>query len=150
MRCNEVLIILTNACDKSPFDRDCALYFLFFFLPQSGVLAARTTSPFNYQSGLGVASISDVFSKLGGGGGKGFGGWGRGGGGRDGFEVPAAVGTSSGDASNSITEDVIFLSVGVTSLTFSSIFSFLFHSLDRVICRFVTKLGTMRFVLSLS
>lgn len=89
------------------------------------MLAARSATPSyrSCQSGLGVASISEVFSKLGGGGGKGFGGWGRGGGGGgggDGFGVPAAgaeppLGTSGGEAANSVIEDVILLNVGVSN-----------------------------------
>lgn len=82
---------------------------------QSGLVAGRSAASYSCQSGLGVASISKIFSGFGGGDGKGFGGWGRGGGG-GGDGVPAAgegsIGAPGGDASNPITEDVIFLSVG--------------------------------------
>ncbi|KAG0563875.1 hypothetical protein KC19_8G066400 [Ceratodon purpureus] len=87
---------------------------------KSGLVAGRSSTIYSCQSGLGVASISKIFSGFGGGGGKGFGGWGRGGGGGDGSGVPAAgegsVGAPGGEASNSITEDVILLSVGVIGL----------------------------------
>lgn len=95
------------------------LYLLIDVVLQSGLLAGGSTTPYNCQSGLGVASISKIFSGFGGGGGNGFGGWGGGGGGGGGG-VPAAsqssVGAPGGEASNPVTEDVIFLSVGVTLL----------------------------------
>lgn len=82
---------------------------------KSGVFAAPSST---CKRSLGVASISEMFSKLGGGIGGGWGGrGGGGGGGGGGFEAPAAgdsaLGTSGDDVSNSVTEGVIFLSVGV-------------------------------------
>uniref|UniRef100_A0A7I4BGD0 Uncharacterized protein n=1 Tax=Physcomitrium patens TaxID=3218 RepID=A0A7I4BGD0_PHYPA len=113
------------------------------FQQQMGFLASKSTTPINCKRVAGVASISDIFSFVSGGGNKGFGGWGfggGGGGGGDGSAVPAAgetlFATSDDEALILITEDVIYLQVGVNrSLnpfflyhcrTCTSFFSFLF------------------------
>ena len=98
------------------------------------MLAGRSSTPYSCQlSGVGVASISKIFGGFGGGGGKGFGGWGSGGGG-DGSGVPAAAGEGSigapgGEASSPVTEDVIFLSVGVLGLPYPIMLGLLCYGL---------------------
>ncbi|XP_024402670.1 uncharacterized protein [Physcomitrium patens] len=86
------------------------------FQQQMGFLASKSTTPINCKRVAGVASISDIFSFVSGGGNKGFGGWGfggGGGGGGDGSAVPAAgetlFATSDDEALILITEDVIYL-----------------------------------------
>lgn len=108
--------------------------------------ATGTFKPCHCRSKLPVASISTSLSLSSGGSGGGFGGWegGGGGGGGDGFSVPSAgassIGTPDSKTSESLTEDVIVLDVGVSfSLSFA-VMSFLLEDEKKVMSHWLERL----------